>query len=107
MAPFMTIGICLAVIALLVGINMYLTGFIPFVGLIVPILAQFSYGSLVKHKIFPCVFLGGAFTVSADIISRTILKDTPIPIGAMTAVLGAPFFIYFLLHPRFQWNGTA
>ncbi len=96
---------CLFMIAALVGSNMFLTGFIPFVGLIIPIISRFLRGNRINNMLLPSVLLGGSFTVAADLISRTILKEIPIQIGAMTAVVGAPVFIYFLVQDRFQMTG--
>ena len=53
-----------------------------------------------RHKIvLPMTFfIGGAFMALADLISRTLLAPKEIPVGAVTALIGAPFFAYIFFH---------
>lgn len=71
-------------------------GIIGFVGLIIPHTVRFIVGP--NHKVLiPCVCLAGAaFMVICDILSRTLLAPFEIPIGVITAVIGAPIFIILL-----------
>ena len=71
------------------------SGIIGWVGLIVPHLARFIAGP--NHRLLlPTSFLfGGIFMLVVDDIARSIVS-VEIPIGIITAILGAPFFIYFL-----------
>ena len=73
-------------------------------GLIIPIISRILCGNRIKNMLWPSILLGGCFTVAADLISRTILKEIPVQIGAMTAIVGAPVFIYFLAQDRFQFG---
>lgn len=71
-------------------------GIIGFVGLIVPHIVRNLVGP--DHRtLFPTSFLAGGFLLTAaDIASRLLSPDTPLPIGAVTALCGAPFFLYLL-----------
>jgi len=82
--------------SLLTGLVVSVSGVIGFVGLIVPHICRMTFGP--DHRLLlPASFLiGGAFLVLADILSRTVIAPAEIPVGAVTAVIGAPVFIYLL-----------
>ncbi|WP_348718467.1 iron chelate uptake ABC transporter family permease subunit, partial [uncultured Algoriphagus sp.] len=82
--------------ALIVGVSVSLTGMIGFVGLVVPHLIRISFGA--DHKLLlPASFLVGAILLNlADLVARTIAIPAELPIGVITALLGAPFFIYLI-----------
>jgi len=73
------------------------SGIIGFVGLIVPHAMRMIVGP--DHKrLFPYTIISGAvFMIIADTISRTILNPTEIPIGVITSLIGAPYFIFLLV----------
>ncbi|MDF2947434.1 MAG: ABC-type cobalamin/Fe3+-siderophore transport system, permease component [Bacillales bacterium] len=74
------------------GAAVAVSGTIGFVGLIVPHLLRAIYGGN-YIKLIPLSFLyGGTFLVIADIISRKIIQPIELPIGVITALIGAPFF---------------
>jgi iron complex transport system permease protein len=55
-----------------------------------------------NRLLFPAVFLFGAiFTVIADLLARTVLSPSELPVGVITALCGAPLFIYLL-----RWKGA-
>jgi iron complex transport system permease protein len=89
--------------ALGVGVSVSLCGMISFVGLVVPHLVRLSVGS--DNKIvLPLSAIGGALLLcGADLISRIIAPPTEIPIGVITALIGAPFFL-ILLHQQKKKN---
>jgi iron complex transport system permease protein len=72
------------------------SGIIGFVGLIIPHTMRILVGP--DHRILlPCsALVGGIFLVWADTLARTIIAPTEIPVGIITALFGAPFFIYLL-----------
>ncbi len=72
------------------------SGIIGFVGLIIPHIMRILVGP--DHRILlPCsALIGGTFLVWADTLARTIIAPTEIPVGIITALFGAPFFIYLL-----------
>lgn len=72
------------------------SGLIGFVGIIVPHLVRLFVGNSYR-VLLPCsAVLGGAFLVCADLIARTALSPQEIPIGVVTALIGAPFFLAVL-----------
>jgi len=78
------------------GMVVSVSGVVGFVGLIIPHMCRMVFGP--DHRLlFPASFLSGAiFLVLADLISRTALAPTEIPVGAVTAAIGAPLFVYLL-----------
>lgn len=87
--------------ALGVGSAVAITGIIGFIGLVVPHLIRLLVGP--NHKILlPASAIAGAILlVLADIIARIILAPAELQIGIVTALLGAPFFLYLLMTRRF------
>jgi iron complex transport system permease protein len=82
--------------SLLTGLAVSVSGAIGYVGLIVPHAIRFIFGS--DHRtLLPTAALGGAIAlVFADTLARTIVAPTEVSVGAVTAVVGAPLFIYLL-----------
>lgn len=87
--------------SLLTGLAVSVSGAIGYVGLLVPHVMRLLFGS--DHRLLiPTTALGGAIAiVVADTLARTIVAPTELPVGAMTAMAGAPVFIY-LLRRRLQ-----
>lgn len=82
--------------SLLAGSVVAVSGLIGFVGLIVPHGARVLVGSG-HRRLLPAAFLLGAtFLVVADILARTASPTGELPVGAVTALAGAPFFLYLL-----------
>lgn len=90
----------LVVIALVVGILVSTAGSIGFVGLVVPHLARRAVGAGHTVAIGVSALMGAILLVWSDVISRTLLSPQEIPIGIITAILGAPFL--FTLIRRFR-----
>jgi iron complex transport system permease protein len=82
--------------SLITGLAVSVSGVIGFVGLVVPHTCRLIFGP--DHRLLiPASFLGGAiFLLLCDLVSRVLLAPSEIPVGAVTAVLGAPVFIYLL-----------
>lgn len=80
--------------AVLTGSAVALSGTIGFVDLIAPHIVRRVFGS--KHKyVIPMSFVfGGSLMVVTDLIARTIVSPAELPVGAITAIIGAPFFAY-------------
>ncbi|MBS5954102.1 FecCD family ABC transporter permease [Paraclostridium bifermentans] len=80
--------------AILTGSAVALSGTIGFVDLIAPHMVRRVFGS--KHKyVIPMSFVfGGSLMVITDLIARTIVSPAELPVGAITAIIGAPFFAY-------------
>ncbi|HSE21774.1 MAG TPA: iron ABC transporter permease [Pyrinomonadaceae bacterium] len=84
------------VASLLVGSSVAASGSVGYVGLVVPHLARLSLGSDNRISI-PAAALGGAiFVMVADTLARTVIAPRELPVGAITALIGAPLFIYLL-----------
>jgi iron complex transport system permease protein len=90
----------LATGAVLTAAAVSVAGLIGFVGLMTPHILRLVIGS--DHKrLIPASILGGAtFMVLADLAARTAVSPEEIPVGAVTAVLGGPFFLYLLRRER-------
>jgi len=87
--------------SLLTGLAVSASGAIGYVGLLVPHLIRLLFGSDYRLLI-PAAALGGAIViVAADTLARTIVAPIELPVGAMTALAGAPLFLY-LLRRRLQ-----
>ena len=76
------------------------TGLIGFVGIIVPHTLRILIGTSYRVLIPLSAICGGAFLVAADLLSRTALAPEEIPIGVITAALGAPFFLVVMRSKR-------
>lgn len=86
--------------SLLVSIAVSLSGMIGFVGLIVPQLVRGS-GSALHRRVLPlCALAGGTVLVAADTLARSVIAPFELPVGVVTAIVGAPFFIAILLRRR-------
>lgn len=89
--------VLLSLSAILSGSAVAFCGVIGFVDLVVPHLMRAVFGS--KHRlIIPAsILFGGCFMVTADLIARTVIPPSELPVGAITALAGAPFFavLYF------------
>jgi iron complex transport system permease protein len=96
--------ICLLLVSLIIGVVVAFSGLIGFVGLMVPHLARMAFGS--DHRLLiPVASLGGAsFLIAADTLARTIISPNELPVGVITAFMGAPFFIYLLRKKGSQWS---
>lgn len=82
--------------SLLTGLAVSVSGAIGYVGLLIPHVIRMCFGSDYRLLI-PASALGGAIAVTlADTLARTIVAPTELPVGAMTAAIGAPVFIYLL-----------
>lgn len=89
--------ILLVVVSLSVGICISFVGPIGFIGLVIPHIIKLIYKQSAHQLFFPVFFFGGIFLVFCDFISRNLNTDSSLPIGVVTAFIGAPFFIYLLI----------
>ncbi len=99
-----TIKLILLVVAtLLTSLAVSISGVIGFIGLIIPHSLRLVVGA--NHKVLlPVAALGGAsFLIIADTISRILLAPTEIPVGIVTALCGAPFFLYLLREKKINF----
>jgi iron complex transport system permease protein len=88
--------IVFATASALVGVSVAASGSVGYVGLIVPHLIRLAAGSD-NRLVIPFSALAGAiFVVAADTIARTAIAPRELPVGAITALIGAPMFIYLV-----------
>ena len=92
--------ILIAFSSLLTGTAVSLVGVIGFVDLITSHLVRKIFGSNHRLVIPMSALFGGAFMTVADMVARTILAPQDLPVGAVTALIGAPFFAYIYFHRR-------
>jgi iron complex transport system permease protein len=89
-------GLLLVVASLLTGAIVSVSGGIGFVGLVVPHIARIVVGAD-HRRMLPLTVLGGAvFLMTADLLARTVAAPTEIPLGILTAFVGAPFFLWLM-----------
>jgi iron complex transport system permease protein len=82
------------------GLVVSVSGVIGFVGLIVPHLGRMTLGADHRFLLPASALLGGIFLLCADTIARTAFLPVEIPVGVVTAMAGAPFFVYLLRSRR-------
>jgi len=80
----------------LVGISVAASGSVGYVGLIVPHLVRLAIGSDNRLVVPFSAIVGAIFVVLADTIARVAIAPRELPVGAITALVGAPLFIYLL-----------
>jgi iron complex transport system permease protein len=91
------------VCSLLVAVTVAVGGMVGFVGLIVPHAVRLLFGEDLRIVLPGSLLLGASFLVAADTVARTALGSTELPVGAVTALLGGPVFL-FLLRRRQRYS---
>jgi iron complex transport system permease protein len=81
---------------LAVGVAVALTGTIGFIGLVAPHLVRLIAGPDHRRVLPGAALLGACLVVSSDLVARTLIAPAELPIGIVTAALGAPFFLWLL-----------
>nr|WP_086937845.1 vitamin B12 ABC transporter permease BtuC [Thaumasiovibrio occultus] len=84
-------------IAVLVGGSVALTGVISFIGLVVPHILRLAFGGENRYLLLASALCGALLLTIADLISRIAITAGELPVGAVTATLGAPIFVWLLL----------
>jgi iron complex transport system permease protein len=88
--------ILLAAATLITAASVSFVGTIGFVGIIIPHIVRLIWGADHRYLLPLAILTGAIFMILTDLISRTVLAPTEIPIGVITAICGAPFFLYLL-----------
>ncbi len=86
--------------ALVTAVMVSIVGAIGFVGLVIPHAARFLVGVRHRRLIPASALIGAIFLIAADVISRTLIPGQVLPIGVITALVGAPVFAAILLKGR-------
>lgn len=89
--------IYMVVVSLLTGILVSTCGIIGFVGLIIPHIVRSLVGADHRRLIPTTILAGSIFLVWADAIARILITNAEVPIGIITALAGAPLFVYILI----------
>ncbi|MEG2659012.1 MAG: iron ABC transporter permease, partial [Clostridiales bacterium] len=86
--------ILLALTAVLTGSAVAFAGVIGFIDLIAPHVVRKFFGSAHRYVLPMSIIFGGIFMIVADVIARTVIPSAEIPVGVISALIGAPFFAY-------------
>jgi iron complex transport system permease protein len=78
------------------GVVVSLTGIIGFVGIIIPHIARMMIGADHRHLLLTSSLGGAFFLLGADTVLRLLFEGVDLPVGVVTALAGAPFFIWIL-----------
>ncbi|MCC4315978.1 iron ABC transporter permease [Streptomyces samsunensis] len=89
-------AVLLVLTALLTGTVIAVAGSIGFVGLMIPHLVRLTTGADHRRLLPLTALLGAVYLVLVDLLSRTLNRPNEIPLGILTALLGAPFFLWLL-----------
>ncbi len=95
----------LVVSSLMIGFAVYAAGVIGFVGLIIPHIIRILFGTDHKKMVPLCALLGALFLLWADVLCRTLLERTELPIGILTSMIGAPVFIWLMVRKKYGFGG--
>ena len=96
----------MALLALLTGVLVATCGIIGFVGLVVPHLVRSFTGASHKRLLPAALLVGAIFLVASDLLARTLLPSGDLPIGIITALIGAPLFMRLLFGSGGNFGGT-
>lgn len=91
--------------SILTGAAVAVSGTIGFVGLVIPHLTRLLWGPDHKHLLPLSILTGSGFLILADLVARTIISPTELPIGVLTALIGAPVFAILLMKRRTERGG--
>ncbi|MCB0629390.1 MAG: iron ABC transporter permease [Saprospiraceae bacterium] len=86
--------------SVVIGCCISMTGLIGFVGLIVPHFLRLIRGTDYRYLLPASALTGAVFLILADTLARTIIAPAELPIGILTAMVGAPFFLWLLLRSQ-------
>lgn len=84
-------------VSAVIGILVSFTGPIGFVGLIIPHIGRLLFKRDFKSALIFTVVFGGMFLALTDFMARTLIRPAEIPVGIITSLLGAPFFLFVLI----------
>lgn len=97
----------LVIVAVLTAAAVAVSGIILFVGLVIPHLIRMVAGPRHQLLLPASALAGGLILVVADTVARTIAAPSELPLGVLTALIGAPFFLWQLRRTRAQQGGWA
>ncbi len=92
--------VLLVAASLMVGVTVSHCGLVGFVGLVVPHLLRMLFGSDHRLLVPACILGGGSFVTACDLLARVLPEQGEMPAGVITAMIGAPLFIFLLRRSR-------
>ncbi len=95
-----TTAAVLATTALLTGAAVAIAGLVGFVGLVIPHALRFLLGATHRRLVVASIPAGAIALVLADLGARTALAPAELPVGVITGLVGAPFFLFLLVRSR-------
>lgn len=96
--------IIIAMATMAVGASVAVAGMIAFIGLIIPHILRMTFTADHRLVVPGSALLGAALLTMADLIARTVVAPAELPIGILTAMIGAPVFIYIIITERNKNN---
>ncbi len=93
------------VCSVMIGFVVFKAGMIGFVGLIIPHIVRMIFGTEHSRLIPASALLGAIFMVWADVLCRVLVPGNEIPVGIITAMVGAPVFIYLVVVKKYGFGG--
>ncbi|WP_232527961.1 FecCD family ABC transporter permease [Microbacterium suaedae] len=94
-------------VALLTGVGVAFVGIIAFVGLVVPHLVRMILGPSHRRLLLVSALGGATLLVYADLLARTLVAASDLPIGMLTSLVGGPFFYWLIRRNRRKAGGWA
>jgi len=88
--------------SILTGAAVAVSGTIGFVGLVIPHFVRLLIGPNHRHVLPASILVGASFLILADLVARTIISPAELPIGVITALIGAPIFGVILMRQRLK-----
>lgn len=88
--------------SIITGAAVAVSGTIGFVGLVIPHFVRLLWGPDHRHLLPLSIIAGASFLILADLVSRTIIAPAELPIGVITALIGAPIFAIILMRNRLE-----
>jgi iron complex transport system permease protein len=79
-------------------------GIIGFLGILAPHIVRRIIGNDYRYLIPGSALMGALILLSSDLLSKVILKDLSLPVGAITSLFGAPFFLYIIFRRKENLN---
>ena len=89
--------LALVLSSVLIAATVSICGVIGFIGLIVPHLVRIIWGNNTQQLFVFSIVIGAIFMLIADTLARTVVANSELPVGSITALVGAPYFIYMLV----------
>lgn len=102
-----TLAILMTIASIILAFCVANAGIIGFAGLIIPHVVSYFKVYKMRGKILMCFFVGAIFMVLCDTICKTVIAPGELPIGAVTSLIGAPYFLFLLLRARRQKGGAV